>query len=206
MSSKNKRVEKTGSPAASVGANAGHPAKPPSRWRHLKDDRYFRFLFFFGLWILVFYILATRDYARQTVFPRFLEANSSAAGVILNLIGEDVTVKGTHISGNKPPKFSIEVARGCDAVEPLALFCAAVLASPVSIIARVIGVLAGSVSLIVLNFVRVVSLYWIGVHWRKAFDTMHLEVWQVIFIFLAIVFYFAWASQVLRRVTAHASA
>lgn len=206
MASKKRRNE-AGGPSDAAKNGGGNPAQPKKR-RFSTDDRFLRFLLFFGLWLAVFFILATRDVARQQVFPGFLRANAAAAGVILNAVGEDVTVNGSSIRGNKPPRFAIEVARGCDAVEPLALFCSAVLASPVPWLARLIGILAGSLLLVILNFVRVVSLYWIGVHWRKAFDTMHLEVWQVLFILLAIVFWGIWATQVARRsaVASHAPA
>lgn len=152
------------------------------------------------LWVIVFYVLATRQFFKEQVFPRYLSANAHAAGVILNTFGEPVTVYGQVVRSTKPPRrFSIEVARGCDAVEPSALFCAAVLASPVPWISRLVAIAVGTSLLMALNFIRVVSLFLVGVYVPRYFDTMHLEVWQVLFIGLAVLFWGLWAGRMAKR-------
>lgn len=91
-------------------------------------------------------------------------------------------------------KRSVSVERGCDALAPSALFVSAVLASPVSIRSRLIAALGGTLLLMVINLVRIISLYLTRIHWPKAFDVMHLDVWQSLFIFLAILLWAVWAT------------
>ncbi|GAG21353.1 unnamed protein product [marine sediment metagenome] len=50
--------------------------------------------------------------------------------------------------------------------------------------------------LLVLNLVRIVTLYLTGLYYRSLFDMMHLDVWQAAFIVLAILFWAGWASWV----------
>lgn len=88
---------------------------------------------------------------------------------------------------------------GCDAVEPSALFVSAVLASPVPLLSRLSAAAIGTIVLMLLNLIRVVSLFLVRVYYPQAFDTMHLDVWQALFIFLAIVFWAMWASRVSRQ-------
>ena len=51
----------------------------------------------------------------------------------------------------------------------------------------------------VLNLVRVISLFLVRIYSPKAFETMHLDVWQALFIFLAIVLWAVWASRMSRK-------
>ena len=59
--------------------------------------------------------------------------------------------------------------------------------------------------LAVVNLVRIVSLFLVGVYFPKAFDWMHVEVWSAIFILLAIVLWTLWIQWAMkfRPVTSH---
>ena len=95
--------------------------------------------------------------------------------------------------------FPVQIVRGCDGLEPIAAFVAAVAASPVSVLAKVPGIMIGAVCLWLINLGRIISLVLIGVHFPKAFDAMHQEVWQAAFIVLAIGFWAIWVQVVTRK-------
>ena len=82
--------------------------------------------------------------------------------------------------------------RGCDALDPAAAFVAAVVASPVSVWMKVPGIVVGTLALLLMNLVRVVSLFFVGIHFPSAFEMMHKEVWQASFIVLAVLFWVIW--------------
>ena len=48
-------------------------------------------------------------------------------------------------------------------------------------------------ALAVLNLIRIVTLFLIGVYFRKFFHMMHIDVWQALFILLTISLWFLWA-------------
>jgi len=130
-------------------------------------------------------------------FARYLRVNASASAWVLQRAGyDDLTARGKALNSKRG---SITVERGCDAIEPTALFVSAVLASPVRWAPKVIAVLVGSAILAVINFVRIISLFLAAVHWRAAFDILHLDVWQAVFIFLAIFLWAYWAAWAKRR-------
>ena len=54
------------------------------------------------------------------------------------------------------------------------------------------GILAGTVLLQLLNLVRIVTLYWIGLYVPDVFDSAHLEIWPTAFIIVAIVLFIGW--------------
>jgi exosortase/archaeosortase family protein len=174
-----------------------YPARPGSRKSWISTHgRDLRFLGLFGLFLLLFYLCTFFPFVKQRLFPGYLQLNADFAAVLLNALGENIEVRGNSLVS---PRFQVSIERGCDAVEPSALFCAAVLASPVSLLSRIGAAILGTVFLMVLNFVRVLTLYYTGAYFRKAFDVMHLDVWQALFIFLAILFWALWASWQTKR-------
>ena len=162
-----------------------------------------RFVVLFGVFMGLFYACTIIPFAEKHAWPAYLRVNAQASAGILRVLGEHATTHGESISS---PRGSLRIARGCDAVQPSALFVAAVLASPVSMWAKLPGLIIGTASLILLNLVRIVSLFYIQIHFPRAFEVMHIEVWQVLFIFLAIALWALWAWWAVRRGAAGFSA
>jgi exosortase/archaeosortase family protein len=104
-------------------------------------------------------------------------------------------VSGYSISS---PRYSLTIARGCDAFEPCALFASGVLAFPAPWLSKIPGVLIGVLSIMALNITRIVTLFYVGVYWPKIFHIMHVDVWQTLFILFAIVFWTLWALRATR--------
>jgi len=90
---------------------------------------------------------------------------------------------------------------GCDALEPSALFIAAVLAFPAPVLLKIAGILIGTFCLLFLNLVRIVSLFLIGVYYPDVFDVLHLDIWQILFILLTLVFFLIWLQWITPRRT-----
>jgi len=117
--------------------------------------------------------------------------------VLLRLLGQDATVLGRSIDS---PRASMSIERGCDAIHPSALFLAAILAFPASLRKKVVGAVAGVALLLAINLLRIISLFYIRVHFPAAFEIMHVEVWQALFIFLALLCWIVWVARVMRTV------
>ncbi len=156
-----------------------------------------RFLLVFGSCMAAYYLATLTPPVSRGFFPFYLRLNAEISGLMLRQIGEPVTVDGRSISSEDGP--SIEVARGCDAVEPSALFVSAVLASPVPLTARLVAAAVGTLLLMALNLVRVTTLFLVQAYWPEAFDTIHRDVWQALFIFLAILLWGLWASRMVSK-------
>lgn len=156
-----------------------------------------RFLVIFALVIGGYYAATVTPPVKNGFFPAYLRWNASASGILLRTVGQDVSVDGQAIRSASGT--SIQIERGCDAVDPSALFVAAVLASPVSWLAKLSAAVVGTVLLMLLNLVRVASLFLVRVYYPEAFDTIHLDVWQAFFIFMAILMWGLWASRVTRK-------
>ena len=77
---------------------------------------------------------------------------------------------------------------------------AGVLAFPAAIAAKIPGMLIGTVCLMVLNLVRIISLFYIRIHFPSVFEIMHVDVWQTLFVLVAILFWILWAMRAVRSV------
>ena len=150
-----------------------------------------RFIAIFAVLVLLINVLLLARMRETPVILGFLSVNAQMAGAVLDLFGENTTVLDRLVSGKR---YTLEVSHGCDAVQPTALFIAAVIATPARWRRRLIGIMAGACVLLALNFVRIVSLYYVGVYAERYFQFVHVELWGAAFILLAIVLWLAWAN------------
>jgi len=151
-----------------------------------------RFLVLFGMFMGVYYVGTTVDVVKNGFFPWYLESSATVSTSLLKAFGnDDLIQEGKRL---KSKRGAISVERGCDAVAPTALFVSALLASPALFRHKWRGLLAGVLILMGANILRIATLYLTRVYWIKAFDVMHLDIWQGLFILLAILLWAFWAS------------
>ncbi len=113
-----------------------------------------------------------------------------ASGAILALFGEDITVRGCDLVS---PRFSVTIYNGCNGLITSLVFVSGVLAFPARLRAKVIGVLVGLVAIQILNQIRIVSLFYIGVFVPSLFSESHVFIWQSIVILFGVTLWVLWA-------------
>lgn len=59
--------------------------------------------------------------------------------------------------------------------------------------------LLGTLCLLLLNVVRIVSLYYSGVYCPRMFEVLHVDLWQPVFILLPLVLWLMWVRWSLRQ-------
>ena len=123
-------------------------------------------------------------------FHFYQNLNADISGSLLACFGHDIKVTGDTISSSH---FSVNLRHGCDAVEPTALFVFAVLAFPAPFLRKLPGVVAGVLLLAIINIMRIISLFLTGIYFPDFFHTMHVDVWQALFIFFAVAIWVLWA-------------
>lgn len=156
-----------------------------------------KFLVVFGVLMSAYYLATTSDRVENEFFPWYLQKNAELSGWVVHRFGyDDMEVRGRALVSDRG---SISVERGCDAAAPIALFVSAVLASPAPFLSRLSAAAVGTLLLLIINQIRIISLFLTNVYWKKAFDIMHLDVWQAAFILLAILLWALWAASVARQ-------
>lgn len=155
-----------------------------------------RFCLGFGLLMAMFYAVTLTSFFDEVLFPAYLHGNALASNALLHCLGHDCIVAGVTI---RSAHFAVTIKRGCDAFEPSWFFCAGVLSFPSRLSSKVVGILAGTTLLQLLNIVRIASLFIIGSRWPHWFARFHLEIWPATFIVAAITFWVLWVSRVARN-------
>lgn len=150
-----------------------------------------RFVIPLGALMLGFNIVFLQWLTRGDLFQTYVKMNAELSGSILQAFGDDATVTGTSISSSR---FSIDIKRGCEAVQVSVFFVLAVLLWPrsVPLWRRAAGLGVGTFLLVTINLLRIVSLYYTGIYFPSAFEVMHIDIWQPVFIVLALFFWVVW--------------
>jgi exosortase H (IPTLxxWG-CTERM-specific) len=157
------------------------------RWWRRPEARFL--VLFVGFLVFVFAVVALRPVDEALVVP-YTGLIARLAGAILSLLGEDTVVRGCEIAS---PRFTVVVYNGCNGVVTSLIFAAAVLAYPATWRARLAGLLAGLVAIQVVNQVRIVSLFYVGVFLPRYFNEAHVLVWQSIVILSGVSLWLLWA-------------
>ena len=111
----------------------------------------------------------------------------------------DVYASGISISGEG---FSVKILGNCNAIFETMLFLSAIIAFPASIKEKVLGGGLGTVFIYLLNLIRVVILYLIGVYAPDYFDESHVYVSQTIFIVMVAMFWLIWIGKGVKTIPA----
>ena len=137
-------------------------------------------------------VLTTHDGA-VTVVQR---AYAGVASGVLRLLGHDTAVLGNVVGSSR---FGIAVVTACTGLFATTLFLVAVLVFPASWGAKALGGAIGIGGIAVVNVIRLVSLYFVGVHWPAVLDVVHQLVWQSLLIVFAISLWLVWAGRIAGR-------
>ena len=162
-------------------------------WYHAKSPA-LRFILITGGFMFLFYAFFYSSPEDNPTLDKlirgYLGTYASASGAILDVVGFDARSVGTAVFVDER---RVEVVRGCDAMEPIALFIAAVLAVQVSWRAKLIG-LAGVFVLVFINLLRIMALTIVSAKFPDLFESAHLTVGQTVFVVCTLALWFGWVT------------
>lgn len=161
------------------------------------------FLVAFVLLLGASFALISLNWVNDHAIEPFTAGIARVSGWVLDLLGQHTALHGTVIQG---PRFAVNIRNGCNGVEAMLIFFAAVLAFPATWGSRLTGLGLGLAVIQVVNLVRVVALYLTGAYFPRLFDASHTVVWQTIVILCGVVLWILWASRFARRREPAASA
>lgn len=145
-----------------------------------------RFTILYLFYTLVLFVLFSYQSVVdiQTPYTAFL---NPVASFLMNTFGIHATSSGVHIV---LPTATFAVLFGCNGLEALLIYIAAVLAFRGSWKIKGPWILAGTLILIAINLIRLVLLAYVVEYHREYFDFMHDHITQDVMIFLAMVVFF----------------
>lgn len=159
-------------------------------WRAYRRE--IRFLAVFVLILGGGFTLISLNAVNDGVIVPFTAGVARASGAVLHVLDPEVAMEGTVI---RSPRFAVNIENGCNGVEAMIIFLAAVLAFPAPWKARLAGLAIGIAAIQVVNLVRVIALFLTGVHFPDFFDSSHTVVWQTVVILSAVLLWIFWANR-----------
>ena len=112
------------------------------------------------------------------------------SAMALGVLGEPATVTGCVVSS---PRFAVTIYNGCNGLITSLIFIAGVLAFPARWTAKLIGVVGGLVVIQILNLIRILSLFYIGIYFPDYFNDAHIFIWQSLIIIAGVALWVVWA-------------
>jgi len=176
-------------------------AQEPGGWR-----AYRREIAFLAIFLVILgggFTLLSLNWVNDHLVEPFTAGVAVVSGTALDLIGQGVEMEGTAIRNQR---FAVNIMNGCNGLEAMIIFLAAVLAFPAPWRSRLWGLVLGMVAIQAINLVRVVALFLTGAYFPSFFDSSHTVVWQTIVILSAVLLWIFWADRwaLPRRETAEA--
>jgi exosortase H (IPTLxxWG-CTERM-specific) len=168
------------------------PAQAPDVPFWKRNRRELTFLILFVLILGGSFTLISLNWVNDNAVEPFTAGVARVSGAALDLLGQDVRMNGTVIQS---PRFAVNIRNGCNGVEAMLIFLAAVLAFPASWKARLAGLALGFVAIQAVNLVRVVALFLTGAYFPKLFDTSHTVIWQTVVILFGVLLWIFWANR-----------
>src|SRR5262245_40976428 len=159
-------------------------------WR--RNRREMTFLLLFLVLLAGGFTVISINWVNDHAVEPFTAGVARASGAMLNLPGQTWPLKGTVIQS---PRFAVNIRNGCNGIEAMLIFLAAVLAFPASWRSRLIGLGLGILAIQIVNLVRVVALFLTGVYFPRLFDSSHTVIWQTIVILFGVLLWIFWANR-----------
>ncbi len=155
-----------------------------------------RFVVVFVVLIALFYVPYSLVSQTDAYASTYLSVIARSSSEVLNLLGQETTSSGPFLESRD---LSFRIDPGCDGTEGFALFGSAVLAAPVALGSRLVFLVIGSIVLFVVNTLRIVTLFMIGVFYPSTFKAMHMDLWPGFIIVTVLICWLTWARWIVRR-------
>ena len=159
--------------------------------------------------VLVFCVVAMIGFAIQIIpwvddelVKPLLAADARFAGALIRAGGGLAEVTDAIIR-HPDTGFSIRIANGCSGLEAVILLAAGMLAFPATFSQRAAGWFVGTLAIMSLNIVRIISLYYIGQYSSAWFNWAHLYAWYILIMVDGLLVFFLWIRWLPLRAAEH---
>lgn len=153
-----------------------------------------RFLGTLFLGLIIFYLGYSYISATQQL-EGLLQLIATTTSAMLDGMGFAVMTRGTviHSSG-----MTLQIAKGCDGLEPIGFLVCAALATPTRFRARIFFAIIGAACLVVLNVFRIISIVIVADYDPQLAMVAHWNVWPALIIVFIVLSWVAWLRRIQR--------
>lgn len=150
---------------------------------------------FFLLFLLIQGVLFTIeiiDTVQASVIVPWTELIAAISAWLIQLFDTQVLANGVIIQSTVN-NFGVAIRPGCNGVEAVIIFFAAIFAFPTHAwLHKLLGLLIGIITIQVLNLIRIISLFYLGQWNQTAFDWAHHYIWEVLIMLDVLIVFLIW--------------
>ena len=168
-------------------------AKDPESGGLERPPRFLITIVVYAALVLTFSIVLLSDMVFDDLLKGLRLFVASAASGVLSLFGMPVSSHGEVISG---PGTALLIVNECTGIDATILLVSAVLVFPAGWRQKLLGVGLATLVMMAVNFVRVLSLTYIGNYYGTWLDVGHLYVWPVVVILAGVGTLLFWAERI----------
>lgn len=158
-------------------------------------DPWIRFAVVFAILAIASEVVYYAFALDSKLFESYLALLARISGAILSQMTEGIVVRKTVITGEI---FSVAIAQGCDAYRICALLSSAIIAFPARLSTKAWGLFLGLLWLNLLNFVRIVGLFFIGGYFHPYFQRSHEVYFPIFLICMTVLAWILWVRRATR--------
>ncbi len=152
-----------------------------------------RFLLVFVVLVILSGIIIRTEWLDRHFLHSYTSFIASLSSSVLRSIGVNATADQTRILS---PSFSVEIRKGCDGLEAALLLLCATIAYPFSSLrTRLLALVSGYPLIFVLNLIRVVALFLVGLKWPGTVEFVHTYIAQFAIITATMIFWLFWIAR-----------
>jgi len=178
------------------GASGAPGGRKKATERALSRRERYRFVWMcvaYALIAVTLSLLLLSDYVFDDLLAGLRHAVASLAASTMSLLGFPVSSRGMIISG---PGAALSIANECTGVDATILLVSAILVFPARWLQKLAGVGIAVAVMMVVNFVRVLTLVYLGNYFPELLSPGHLYVWPIIVIIMGVGTLLVWADRV----------
>jgi exosortase H (IPTLxxWG-CTERM-specific) len=148
-----------------------------------------RFISLFLIILLVAFGIVYLPAVREHVIGPFTQGITHLSGWLIQVFGGEVSVRENVLS---IPGFAVQVLDMCNGVEATIFLWAAMIAFPASFLYTLKGIFIGTLTVHVLNIIRIISLLYLGVYKPEWFHWVHWYLWDGLIMLDILIVFLAW--------------
>ncbi len=150
-----------------------------------------KFLIYFTITQIILFTLELTNFAQDNFIIPFTETLATVSARTMQLFDDRVVSDGIVIR-NIDNGFAIAIQAGCNGVEALIVFAAAIIAFPSPWKFKSLGLIAGFFAVEILNLLRIISLFYLGQWDYRFFEWAHLYIWQALIMLDVLLLFLLW--------------
>lgn len=158
-------------------------------WEASPHSQLNRFLVGVILGLVGLFVILRLPIVQEYVFSPWAAFLARTAVSTLHLLGQEVSASGGIIYGAKQ---SLHVTEQCSGLEVIGVYLALTAVYPAPWRQRIGGILWGFALFQLLNFIRIIGLFWLED--SPQFDLFHIYLWPLVLVGAGCVSWFAWVT------------